>query len=77
MNKRQRIVLIVGAILLLLVVFTTPKYFEVGSKRYSVVPDINLYPQVDLEAGILRALGVIGATLLVTYALKDRKEDKS
>ena len=54
MNKHQQIVLIVGAIALLIVVFTTPKYL--------------------LQAGILRALAVIGGTLLITYVLKDKNK---
>jgi len=54
MNKRQQIVLIVGAIALLIVVFTTPKYL--------------------FQAEILRALAVIGGTLLITYVLKDKNK---
>jgi hypothetical protein len=65
MNKTQRVVLIIGAIALLIFIFTTPQYYIFPNWR------------IDLGAGVLRAIAVIGATLLVTYALKDKKEKKS
>ena len=76
MNTRQKTILIVGAIALLIVTFTTPKYFVIGNMRYpvSLYPKVTTYPQVDIQAGILRVIGVTGATLLITYALKDRKD---
>ena len=65
MNKAQRVVLIIGAIALLIAIFTTPKYSSFGiNEQY-------------LGEGVLRAIAVIGATLFVTYALKDKKEKKS
>ena len=69
MNKAQRVVLIIGAIALLIAIFTTPEYtyFSEGYR----------FSRPDLGEGILRAIAVIGATLFVTYALKDKKEKKS
>lgn len=74
MNIYQRVVLIVGAIALIIGIFTTPKYI-MHSSGVRVPP--HLQPSVptttDLETGLLRVIGIIGATLFITYALKDKK----
>ena len=76
MNKYQKIVLITGAIALLTVIFTTPKYFEDEGKHVPVSDSPNLPPYQLLyyQIGILRIIGVIGVILLITYALKDKKD---
>lgn len=76
MNKYQKIVLIAGAIALLGVIFTTPKYSEYEGKHVPVsdFPNVPFYQLVYFQIGILRILGVIGVTLLIAYALKDKKD---
>ena len=58
MNIYQRIVLIVGAVILLIVVFKT---FEGGG----------VYYMYSIQA-IVKGLGVAGATILVFFALKGK-----
>ena len=80
MNMYQRIVLMAGAIILIVVIWTCPKmiitqgqYFKVGmvgnTKAFAEIIEIN--------SAIARSIGVIGATLLTFFALKDiSKKDK-
>ena len=70
MNKYQKIVLIIGAIALVIVIFTTPEIFVVGKSAY----ESGYRP--DFEKGIYWALGIIGATVLLTLAFKDKKDKK-
>jgi hypothetical protein len=74
MNKYQIITLIVGAMALLIVIFTTPKYAG-GYVFVSHLQGLVFHPHITLRGGALMALGIITATLLITYLLKDNKDE--
>ncbi|NIO22024.1 MAG: hypothetical protein GTN76_15160, partial [Candidatus Aenigmarchaeota archaeon] len=65
----QRITLIVGAVVLLLAIITTPKviYFR-GGKRVAGQYERNA--TIDPPNAAIRSVGVIGATVLIFFALK-------
>ena len=69
MNLKQKIVLIIGVFALLVVVFDPPEYIPVGAEN-------KVQSRIDVGGAFLRAFGVIGATLLITYVFKDKKENK-
>jgi len=80
MNLFQRIVLIIGAIALILVIWTSPRislvqgtYFD--GKRFA--DNRAIAKMIDIRTAAIRSIGVIGATLFVFIALKSkhRKED--
>ena len=73
MNIYQRFVLILGAIILAVVMWTTPKIDEMmvllGVSKGVYIPSI------DTGQIIMRATSVIGATLLICLALKGIKKE--
>jgi len=73
MNKKQRVVLIMGAIILLIVVFTAPKVnmSEGIYTKPSKSKPAKLSEVTDIRTAIVRAMGVIGATIFIFFALKD------
>ncbi len=77
MNTRQRIVLIVGAAAFVYAMFTSPKISIVNGTY--VVPPANrkdIARTVDIRAAMTRAIAVLGATVLVSVALKDREKSR-
>lgn len=82
MNTRQSVVLIAGAIVVIIVLFTAPEVYLIPSSsghlliRYDSPPSryLDVKPTVDLSAALLRIVCVIGATLLVCYAVKHLPE---
>ncbi len=74
MNNKQRIVLVVGAAALLYVLFTSPKISIIKGTYVMPSPDKkDVAKIVDVNTAVTRAVAVLGATLLVSIALKDKK----
>ena len=74
MNSKQRIVLIIGAVAFLYVIFTSPKISIVKGTYVKPPPDKkDIAKIVDVGTAMTRAVAVLGATLLVSIALRDKK----
>ena len=74
MNNKQRIVLGIGAAAFLYVIFTSPKISIVKGTYIIPPPDKKEIAKiVDVSTAMTRAVAVLGATLLVSVALKDKK----
>ena len=77
MNSKQRIVLIMGAAAFLYVIFTSPKISIVKGTYVTPPPDKkDIAKIVDVGTAMTRAVAVLGATLLVSTALKDKKKPR-
>ncbi len=73
-SYKQRIVLIIGAIAFLYLLLTCPKISIVSGTYVIPPPDKkNVAKIVDVSTAMTRAVAVLGATMLVFIALKDRK----
>ena len=73
-SYKQRIVLIIGAIAFLYFLFTCPKISVVRGTYMIPPPDKkDVAKIVDISTAMTRAVAVLGATMLVFIALKDRK----
>jgi hypothetical protein len=73
-NSKQRIVLIIGAAVFLYVLFTSPKISIVKGTYVIPSPDKkDIAKIVDIHTAMTRAFAVLGATLLISIALKDKK----
>ncbi len=74
MNKKQRIVLIIGATVLLYLLFTPPK-ISIVKGTYVIPPSgkKEIAKMTDVRTAMTRAFAVLGATLLVSVALRDKK----
>lgn len=75
MNRNQRIVLIIGAIVLLIVILTAPEVSIYEGSYLEYDPGSRLAPIVDFRTAIIRMIGVVGATLFIWYALKDKHKN--
>jgi len=74
LNNKQRIVLIIGAAVFLYVLFTSPKISIVKGTYVIPSPDKkDIAKIVDVSTAMTRAVAVLGATLLVSIALRDKK----
>jgi len=74
LNNKQRIILVIGAAAFLYVVFTSPKISIVKGTYVTPPPDKkDIARIVDVSTAMTRAIAVLGATLLVSIALKDKK----
>ncbi|MDO9123416.1 MAG: hypothetical protein Q7V12_03210 [Deltaproteobacteria bacterium] len=74
MNNKQRIVLGIGAAAFMYVLFTSPKISIVKGTYVIPPPDKKEIAKiVDVSTAMTRAVAVLGATLLVYVALKDKK----
>jgi len=74
LNYKQRIVLIMGAVAFLYLLFTSPKISIVKGTYVTPPPDKKeLARIVDIYTAMMRAVAVLGATFLVSIALKDKK----
>src|SRR4030042_6719582 len=73
-NNKQRVVLIIGAAFFLYVLFTSPKISIVKGTYVMPPPDKkDIAKIVDISTAMTRAVAILGATLLVSIALKDKK----
>jgi len=76
-NNKQRIVLIVGAVALLYFLFTSPKISIVKGTYVIPPPDKeNIAKMIDVRTAMTRAVAILGGTLLITIALKDKKGNR-
>jgi hypothetical protein len=73
-NSKQRIVLIIGTVIFLYVLFTSPKFSIIKGTYVIPPPDKKEIARiVDIRTAMTRAVAILGATLLVSIALKDKK----
>jgi hypothetical protein len=77
MNIIQRIVLVLGAIALVLAIYFTPESVILQGTYAAPSPMLNqltggleLQPVITPQIAIMRAVGVIGATVLLYFALQ-------
>jgi hypothetical protein len=78
LNNKQRIILVIGAAAFLYVIFTSPKISIVKGTYVTPPSDKKDVARiVDVGTAMTRAIGVLGATLLVSIALKDKKGDRT
>jgi hypothetical protein len=69
MNIIQRIILVLGAIVLVAAILTTPKIVIVqGTYAKPSIDLVQLEPMIAPITAIMRAVGVIGATVLLFFA---------
>lgn len=74
-NKKQRIVLIIGAVALLYSLFTAPKISIVKGTYVIPTPNKeNIAKMIDFRTAMTRAVAILGGTLLIAIALKDKKK---
>jgi len=74
LNNKQRVVLIIGAAVFLYVLLTSPKISIVKGTYVTPSSDKkDIAKMVDISTAMTRAVAVLGATLLVLIALKDKK----
>ena len=74
LNNKQRIILVIGAAAFLYVIFTSPRISVVKGTYVTPPPDKkDIARIVDVSTAMTRAIAVLGATLLVSIALKDKK----
>jgi hypothetical protein len=76
-NNKQRIVLIVGAIALLYFLLTSPKISIVKGTYVVPPPDReNIAKMIDIRTAMTRAVAILGGTLLVSIALKNKRKNR-
>jgi hypothetical protein len=77
LNNKQRIALVIGAAAFMYVLFTSPKISIVKGTYVIPPPDKKEIAKiVDVSTAMTRAVAVLGATLLVSIALKDKKRTR-
>jgi len=77
-NKKQRIILITGAVCLIYFLFTSPKISIIKGTYLIPPPDkVNITKMVDVRTAMTRAVAILGATLFVFFALKDKRGNRS
>lgn len=84
MNIYQRIILIAGAIALVAIFLTTPRYLPIRGNRFAFTAEmekrnrsgVQICPVTDIRAVAARGGIAIGATLLVCFAASKRKGKK-
>ena len=77
MNYKQRIVLFIGGACIIYFLFTSPKISIV--KGTYVIPASdkeNIAKMIDVRTAMTRAVAILGATLLLTLALKDKRRNR-
>jgi hypothetical protein len=72
MNIYQRIILVLGAAALIIAIQTSPQVLIVQGAHVkpSVDTSAQFQPMISAETASMRAVGVIGATVLLFFALK-------
>jgi hypothetical protein len=76
MNTYQRIVLIIGAIALIVAIWTCPKFIIIEGKYFSAgsIRGTDAFAKItDIQSVLGRAIGIIGGTILVFFALKSQE----
>jgi len=74
LNNKQKIVLIIGAAALLYAILSSPKISIVKGTYITPPPDKKDVARIiDVSTAMMRAFAVLGATFLVSIALKDKK----
>lgn len=78
MNIYQRIVLVLGAIALVMAIWTAPRviYVKDSYLEYDAQNHSGLAPVTDPRTVLTRSVGVIGVTVLVFFAMKDIREKR-
>lgn len=77
MNRKQRIILILGAAAFLYVILTAPKIAIVKGTYMTPPSDKkDIAKIVDVRTAVTRAVAVLGATLLLCTAFKDKNEPR-
>lgn len=73
LNSKQRIILVTGAAAFLYVIFTSPK-ISIVKGTYIIPPSDKkeVAKMVDVSTAMTRAVAVLGATLLVSTAFRDK-----
>lgn len=80
MNRLQRIILIVGAVVLVALFFATPKYIDLGPVsriKWGILDDSApikrlCRPEYDWKVTLTRGFVVVGATSLLCFAAGKR-----
>jgi hypothetical protein len=78
MNIYQRVVLIMGAISLIIAIWTTPlviynqQYGYLKFERFDETSKKNIQPERHLRIIVVRTIGVVGVTFLIFFALKKK-----
>ncbi len=81
MNLIQRIVLILGAVALIIVIWTTPKMIYTQGQYYDMDKymerlegysrlEQDLAPTIDYKIASMKVIAVVGSTLFVFFAFK-------
>ena len=76
MNIFQRIVLVLGAIVLVYAILSTPESVILQGTYATPTPTLNELTQIELqpmitpETAVMRSLAVVGATVLLVFALQ-------
>lgn len=76
MNTYQRIVLIIGAIALIVAIWTCPKFIIIEGKYFSAasIRGTDTFAKItDIQSVLARAIGIIGGTILVFFALTSQE----
>lgn len=80
MNIYQRIIFVIGAIILVIALWATPQYITIQGhtiKYDSSNKKLSLYyPKRDMSQIIFRATGIIGVTILLFFAFKGLNSNK-
>ena len=78
MNIYQRIVLLLGAIALIFVIWTSPKYVTIKGSRIRASNGGMYATSIDYSTVMAKSIGVIGSTLFIFFTLKGigKKEGK-
>ncbi len=77
LNTKQRIVLILGTVAFLYAILSSPKVSIINGTYF--IPPQNrrdMAKTIDVRTAITRAIAVLGATVLVSFALKDREKPR-
>ncbi len=78
LNRTQRIILIIGAAAFLCVIFTSPKISIVKGTYVTPPSDRkDIAKIVDVRTAMVRAVAVLGATLLLSVAFKDKTRPRT
>ncbi len=72
MNKKQRAVLIIGAVIFVFVVLQAPRYVYVHNVRMPAEMVPSFFSQIDLGTAATRGFSVLGGTALLYLALRTK-----
>jgi hypothetical protein len=75
MNIYQRTVLILGAIALIIAIWTSPRVHIVKGTILKYNPEIGAAGIIDVRTATMRAVSVMGPTILIFFALKSKSKD--